>query len=79
MLGQALEALPLKYREVLILREFESMSYKEIAEVTGMPPGTVMSRLSRARGGLRTSLAYLINSHDLQTPAAAHDLCPTDS
>ena len=79
MLRKALEALPLKFREVLILREFEGMSYKEIAEVTGMPPGTVMSRLSRARGGLRTSLACLMNGHDLQTSAAAHDLCPTDS
>jgi RNA polymerase sigma-70 factor (ECF subfamily) len=79
MLRQALEALPLKFREVLILREFESMSYKEIAEVTGIPPGTVMSRLSRARGGLRTALACLMNGHDLQTSAAADDLCPTDS
>jgi RNA polymerase sigma-70 factor (ECF subfamily) len=56
LLRQALQRLPESFREVLILREFEGMSYKEIAEVTGMAPGTVMSRLSRARGGLRESL-----------------------
>jgi len=59
VLRQALAGLPLIFREVLILREFEGMSYREIAEVTGMPPGTVMSRLSRARDGLRQSLANL--------------------
>jgi RNA polymerase sigma-70 factor (ECF subfamily) len=65
LLRQALEALPLNFREVLILRELEEMSYKEIAEVTGMPPGTVMSRLSRARDGLRQSLANLANADTL--------------
>jgi RNA polymerase sigma-70 factor, ECF subfamily len=45
--------LPAEYREVLILREIEELSYKEIAEVTGVPSGTVMSRLSRARLALR--------------------------
>ncbi len=45
--------LPAEYREVLILREIEDLSYKEIAEVTGIPAGTVMSRLSRARQALR--------------------------
>ena len=40
-------------REVLLLREVEDLAYKEIAEVTGMPIGTVMSRLSRARLNLR--------------------------
>lgn len=45
--------LPAEYREVLILREIEDLSYKEIAEVTGLPSGTVMSRLSRARLALR--------------------------
>ena len=59
VLRQALAGLPLIFREVLILREFEGMSYREIAEVTGLPPGTVMSRLSRARDGLRQSLANL--------------------
>lgn len=49
LLRQALEKLPPHLRETLILRELEGMSYKEIAEVTDTPAGTVMSRLSRAR------------------------------
>ena len=48
-LGRLMEQLPAEYREVLLLREVEDMAYKEIAEVTGLPIGTVMSRLSRAR------------------------------
>ena len=52
----ALEALPVAFREVLVLREIEEMSYKEICDVTGMPMGTVMSSLSRARGRLREQL-----------------------
>lgn len=61
MLRHALEALPLKSREVLILRELEGMSYREIADTTGMPAGTVMSSLSRARGRLRQVLTTLMN------------------
>jgi len=45
--------LPEEFREVLILREMEDLSYREIAEVTGTPIGTVMSRLARARALLR--------------------------
>jgi RNA polymerase sigma-70 factor (ECF subfamily) len=45
--------LPEEFREVLILREMEDLSYREIAEVTGVPIGTVMSRLARARAILR--------------------------
>jgi RNA polymerase sigma-70 factor (ECF subfamily) len=45
------------FREVLILRELEALSYDEIAQVVGIPVGTVMSRLSRARSMLRTALA----------------------
>ena len=45
--------LPDDFREVLILREMEDMSYREIAEITGAPIGTVMSRLARARSMLR--------------------------
>jgi RNA polymerase sigma-70 factor (ECF subfamily) len=52
-LGTLISRLPTEYREVLILREIEDLSYKDIAEVTGVPPGTVMSRLSRARLALR--------------------------
>jgi RNA polymerase sigma-70 factor, ECF subfamily len=53
---KALETLPANFREVLILRELEGLSYKEIAEITGMPAGTVMSSLSRARDRLRQVL-----------------------
>ena len=49
----ALRALPPEFREVIVLREMEDFSYKEIAEVTGVPIGTVMSRLSRARRQLQ--------------------------
>jgi len=52
-LARLMERLPAEYREVLLLRETEDLSYKEIAEVTGVPIGTVMSRLSRARLALR--------------------------
>lgn len=48
-----LTQLPTEYREVLILREIEDLSYKDIAVITGVPAGTVMSRLSRARLALR--------------------------
>lgn len=50
---EALEALPVEFREALVLRELEGLSYKEIAEVSGVPIGTVMSRLTRARKRLR--------------------------
>ena len=52
-LGQLMAQLPAEYREMLILREIEDLSYKEIAVITGVPVGTVMSRLSRARLALR--------------------------
>lgn len=55
-LREALEALPLAWREVLILRELEGMSYKEIADIAGIKIGTVMSRLARARAGLQQLL-----------------------
>ena len=53
LIESALLELPLEYREILVLRELEELSYKEIAEVVGVPLGTVMSRLSRARLQLR--------------------------
>ena len=56
MLNEALAALPAHFREALILRELEDLSYKDIARITGVPIGTVMSRLARARRLLADSL-----------------------
>jgi RNA polymerase sigma factor (sigma-70 family) len=53
---EAIEALPLEFKTVVILREFDGFSYKEISEIVGVPIGTVMSRLSRARQQLATLL-----------------------
>lgn len=56
MLHEALDQLPVNFREVLVLRELEGMSYKEIAEVMDVPIGTVMSSLARGRRQLRELL-----------------------
>jgi RNA polymerase sigma-70 factor (ECF subfamily) len=56
MLREALSELPVSFREVLVLRELEGLSYKEIAEVQGVPIGTVMSGLARGRAQLRERL-----------------------
>jgi RNA polymerase sigma-70 factor, ECF subfamily len=55
-LHAALASLPVAFREVLVLRELEGLSYKEIAEVADVPVGTVMSRLARARRQLQSAL-----------------------
>jgi RNA polymerase sigma-70 factor, ECF subfamily len=73
---EAFAKLPFNFREVLILRELEGMSYREIADITGMPAGTVMSSLSRARGCLRHTLTALSTSNKMfsspeATPANA--------
>ena len=57
MVRQAVEDLPVDFREVIVLRELEGLSYKQIAEVAEIPLGTVMSRLARARKRLQQSLA----------------------
>jgi len=56
LVREALEQLPVDFREVIVLREIEGLSYKEIAAVAGVPIGTVMSRLARARERLQTIL-----------------------
>lgn len=61
LLRQSMEALPLEFREVMILRELEGLSYKEIADVADIPVGTVMSRLARARKRLQLSLTHRMN------------------
>jgi len=65
LVRKALENLPPNFREVLILRELEGMSYREIAHITGIPAGTVMSSLSRGRDRLRQALICLINEDTL--------------
>ena len=56
LVAHALETLPVEFRELLVLRELEEMSYKEIALIVGIPIGTVMSRLARARQRLKACL-----------------------
>jgi len=57
LVRQAIKSLPIEFREVAILRELEELSYQEIGLVLGIPNGTVMSRLARARKRLRILLA----------------------
>jgi RNA polymerase sigma-70 factor (ECF subfamily) len=64
----AIQQLSIKHREIIILREYEELSYQEIATVLECPPGTVMSRLASARSKLR----------DLLSPILAAPLCPED-
>ncbi len=59
-----LEALPREYREVLVLREIEDCSYREIADILAVPTGTVMSRLARARAMLKKTM--LENASDTE-------------
>ena len=73
LLRRALEELPLKFREVLVLRELEGLSYSEIAEVSNIPQGTVMSSLSRARERLRQSLNCLLNKDAVREAAPSHN------
>jgi RNA polymerase sigma-70 factor (ECF subfamily) len=56
MLEKAMEELNEEYREVIVLHELEGLAYKEIAEVAGIPIGTVMSRLARARQRLQQAI-----------------------
>jgi RNA polymerase sigma-70 factor (ECF subfamily) len=55
-LRRALDSLPPEFREVIVMRELEGLSYKEIADVAELPIGTVMSRLARARKRLAQCL-----------------------
>jgi RNA polymerase sigma-70 factor (ECF subfamily) len=56
---RAIQELPVEFREIILLREYEDLSYQEIASVLGCPLGTVMSRLARARAKLRTLLTAI--------------------
>lgn len=59
---QALWSLPAPFREVIVLRELQGMSYDEIADIAAIPLGTVMSRLSRARAQLRAALSDVLEA-----------------
>jgi RNA polymerase sigma-70 factor (ECF subfamily) len=76
LLDRALASLPEDFREALVLRELESLSYKEIAESLEIPIGTVMSRISRARRLLVGAYKRLAGEDDglLASPSAAHGL-----
>jgi RNA polymerase sigma-70 factor (ECF subfamily) len=60
----AIEQLSLEFREVILLREFEDLSYQEIASLLNCPPGTVMSRLARARAKLRVLLSSTLGERE---------------
>src|SRR5580700_8713309 len=66
LLENAIDNLPVHYRETLILCEVEEMSYREIAEILSIPTGTVMSRLSRARKAVRESIRGQLSTSGLQ-------------
>ena len=63
LLQEAIAALPVRYREAILLCEVDEMSYQEIAETLSVPIGTVMSRLSRARRALRDDLQTKLQRH----------------
>jgi len=78
---QAMSELPVRFREILILRELEGFSYKQIAEVVGVPMGTVMSTLSRARERFRQAAVRVLKRHDPlhladPTPRDPECVCP---
>jgi RNA polymerase sigma-70 factor, ECF subfamily len=68
LVDNALSQLSVRFREILVLRELEGLSYKEIADVMGVPIGTVMSTLSRARDRFRRAVADLVGF----APAVSH-------
>jgi RNA polymerase sigma-70 factor (ECF subfamily) len=61
LIREAMDELPAEFREILALRHQEGLSYKEIADIAQIPPGTVMSRLARARAKLKEYLAARID------------------
>jgi RNA polymerase sigma-70 factor, ECF subfamily len=72
-INRAIAALPAAFREVLVLRELEDLSYREIARIADIPLGTVMSRLARARGLLQLALRPGARPLLRTVPPAARD------
>ena len=64
LVREAMDKLPVDFREILVLRHLEGLSYKEIADIAQIPPGTVMSRLARARGKLKECLATRVGKEN---------------
>lgn len=64
LVRQALEGLPVEFREVVVLRELEGLSYRDISEIAQIPVGTVMSRLARGRRLLQAHLAARMQEED---------------
>ena len=75
----AIQQLPVEFREIIILREYEELSYQEIAGVLGCPPGTVMSRLARARSRLRDLLPATLMTGRREAKTEEKELSETDS
>jgi RNA polymerase sigma-70 factor, ECF subfamily len=73
LVARALRNLPARFHQVLVLREMEGLSYRELADVIGIPIGTVMSRLARARDALRTQLDDQLNQRGAAPTSPAHD------
>jgi RNA polymerase sigma-70 factor (ECF subfamily) len=67
LIERAMRNLPDRFHQLLVLRELEGLSYRELADVLGIPIGTVMSRLSRARAALRDALDNELNPSRLST------------
>jgi RNA polymerase sigma-70 factor (ECF subfamily) len=63
LVREAMDKLPVEFREILVLRRLEGLSYHEIAEIAQLAPGTVMLRLARARGKLKESLGARMPDH----------------
>ncbi len=79
VVNEAINKLPLKYREVLVLYYMDEMLYKDIAQTLDIPIGTVMSRLTRARDGLKLALLKQMkragdNILDFKRPQQQHEL-----
>src|SRR5215467_10144300 len=74
LLEQAMNQLPVRFREVLVLRELEGLSYREIATVVGVPMGTVMSALSRARERFRHAVTDLVRLQERKNSTALSDV-----
>jgi RNA polymerase sigma-70 factor (ECF subfamily) len=65
----AISQLPIEFGEIILLRQYEDLSYQEIAEVLDCPLGTVMSRLGRARSRLRTILGQKLSTIQEEAPS----------